>query len=201
MPTTTVRIYLLRHGETDWNVVRRLQGSVDIPLNNTGISQAASWRSYFNAIPLAGIYSSSLDRALQTAALATGRPACVITAFNERTFGEWEGRAWTDLESTVPEFDQHWNDNDFRPPGGESRLQLFARVREAISQIVSQHRPADEVLIVGHGASGHAILATLLDLPIEARGSLPTLTNASLTIVEVGSGDFHFYNERSSVPC
>src|ERR1700733_1895814 len=73
MPSTTVRIYLLRHGETDWNVVRRLQGSVDIPLNNTGISQAAHWRSYFDDIPLAGIYSSSLDRALQTAALATGR--------------------------------------------------------------------------------------------------------------------------------
>src|SRR3954468_25046965 len=108
-----MRVYLLRHGETDWNVARRLQGTMNTPLNANGIRQAESWRTYFDRIQFAGIYSSALDRALHTGWLATGRPACIIEAFNERGFGEWEGRTWPDLERTVSEFDLRWNDNTF----------------------------------------------------------------------------------------
>jgi 2,3-bisphosphoglycerate-dependent phosphoglycerate mutase len=182
-----MRVYLLRHGETDWNVVRRLQGSVDTPLNEKGMRQAASWRPYFDGLRLAAIYSSSLDRALQTAFLATGRVSCVIPDFNERGFGSWEGQIWGDLESSIAEFNERWNDNDFYPPGGESRLDLYNRVSRALSQTVLEHAPDDEILIVAHGASGHAILSVLLDHPLEARGSLPVLHNAHLTILDVQS--------------
>jgi probable phosphoglycerate mutase len=194
-----VRIYLLRHGETDWNVVRRLQGSVDTPLNKTGILQAESWRSYFSGAVLGGVYSSGLERAVHTAQLAAGRPACIITGFNERGFGQWEGRTWPELESTVSEFDARWNDNGFCPPGGESRLQLVERVRTSINDIITEHQSDAAVLIVAHGASGHAILTTLLEMPIDARGSLPSLTNASLTIVDTRSRQLQFYgcDERS----
>ena len=182
-----MRVYFLRHGETDWNVLRRLQGSIDTPLNKTGIDQAVGWRPYFDGLRLAGVYSSALDRALHTALLATGRPACIIEEFNERAFGEWQGRTWPELENTVTELDLRWHDNAFCPPGGESRAELFARVKTALDEILSSHDTDDEVLIVAHGASGHAILAMLLGYPMEARGSLPTLTNASLTIVDVHS--------------
>jgi len=182
-----MRVYFLRHGETDWNVLRRLQGSIDTPLNQTGIEQAKRWRGYFDRLRLAGIYSSALDRALHTAHLATGRPACIMEEFNERSFGEWQGLTWPELESTVSELDVRWRDNAFCPPGGESRSDLFSRVQSALQQITSHHRSDDEVLIVAHGASGHAILAILLGHPIEARGSLPNLTNASLTIIELDS--------------
>jgi 2,3-bisphosphoglycerate-dependent phosphoglycerate mutase len=180
-----MRIYLLRHGETNWNIVRRLQGSVNTPLNENGIRQAESWRPYFDRMQFDGIYSSALDRALHTAVLATGRPACIIEGFNERGFGEWEGRTWPELESTVSEFDIRWSDNSFHPPGGESRLQLFDRVQSALQEITLQHNLRDEVLIVAHGASGHAILSSLLHHPVEHRGTLPVLTNASLTIADV----------------
>jgi probable phosphoglycerate mutase len=182
-----MRVYFLRHGETDWNVLRRLQGSIDTPLNRTGIEQAKRWRRYFDRLPLAGIYSSALDRALHTAHLATGRPACIIEEFNERSFGNWQGRTWAELECTVSELDARWSDNAFCPPGGESRSDLFSRVQSALQQITSRHRSDDEILIVAHGASGHAILAILLGHPIEARGSLPILTNASLSIIELDS--------------
>ena len=108
-----MRVYLLRHGETDWNVVRRVQGSIDTSLNPVGIRQAESWRPYFDRLPLAGIYSSSLQRALHTAALATGRPACIIPGFDERRFGDWEGSLWEELRTSISEFDEQWSENSF----------------------------------------------------------------------------------------
>ena len=160
---------------------------MDIPLNANGLFQAGQWRPYFDALPLAAVYSSALDRALETSWLATGRSACIIPGFNERGFGEWEGEQWQNLEKTVSEFDECWNDNSFCPPGGESRLGLFHRVGNALDQTIRRQRPDDHVLIVAHGASGHAILSSLLGHPIEARGSLPMLRNAQVTIVEVGA--------------
>jgi broad specificity phosphatase PhoE len=179
-----VRLYLLRHGETDWNVDRRLQGLIDTPLNSKGVQQAQGWRSYFDRIRLSAIYSSSLQRAIDTAVLATGRPACIIDGFNERGFGAWEGSTWQELQQTVSEFDERWNEDSFCPPGGESRHALYSRVESALDEIVFEHDKTDEVLIVAHGASGHAIMGTLLDRPISDRSSLPVLHNASLTILE-----------------
>ena len=179
-----MQVYLLRHGETDWNVQRRLQGSIDTPLNANGLNQADAWRPHFDRLQLAGLYASALDRALHTSWLATGRSACVIPAFNERGFGVWEGEHWTELERTVPEFNARWNDNLFCPPGGESRQAMFSRVAEALTELLTQHTADEAILIVAHGASGHAIMSTILHHPIEERGRLPSLRNAQLTIME-----------------
>ena len=87
-----MRLYLLRHGETDWNVGRRLQGLIDTPLNPKGMKQAAGWRPYFDRIRLAAIYSSSLTRAIDTAALATGQ--IVMTAAVLLVTGLLTRRIW-----------------------------------------------------------------------------------------------------------
>jgi broad specificity phosphatase PhoE len=157
---------------------------IDTPLNPKGVRQAEAWRPYFDRIRLGAIYSSSLQRAIDTAVLATGRPACIIDGFNERGFGVWEGTTWQELQQTVSEFDERWNEDSFCPPGGESRQALYRRVETALDDVVFQHAETDEVLIVAHGASGHAIMGTLLDRPISDRSSLPVLLNASLTILE-----------------
>jgi broad specificity phosphatase PhoE len=190
-----VRLYLLRHGETDWNVEHRLQGSRNTYLNRLGICQAESRRSYFDRIHLAAIYSSSLERALHTAVLAAGRPSCIIPGFDERGFGDWEGSLWDDLTVSIPEFNEKWNDNSFCPPNGESRFALFDRVWTALAETVLAHDPSAEVLIVGHGGSGHAILCALLGYPIEARSSLPELANGSLTILEQRSSEWHLVGQ------
>ena len=190
-----MRLYLLRHGETDWNVEHRLQGSRNTFLNHHGISQAESWRPYFDRIRFAAIYSSSLERTLHTAALAIRRPACIIAGFDERSFGDWEGSRWDDLTVSIPEFDAKWIDNSFSPPNGESRFALFDRVRSALKQTVLEHAASDEILIVGHGGSGHAILCSLLNYPIEARSTLPELDNGSLTIVEQRSKEWHLVGQ------
>jgi broad specificity phosphatase PhoE len=169
-----MRIYLLRHGETEWNVDGRIQGQLDVPLSDRGIRQARGWRPYFDRIELAGVYSSALSRAMDTAMLATGRPPCIIPELNERCFGELQGKVWPRQIETVL---------DFSPPGGETREQLENRVREAFNQIVSSHNRSAEVLIVCHGGSSRVILAHA--------GAPPTLLgNAALALLSVDNGQW-----------
>jgi broad specificity phosphatase PhoE len=166
-----MRLYLLRHGETEWNVGGRIQGQLDIPLSAVGIEQALRWRPYFDEIKLAAVYSSALSRTMQTALLATGRLPCIIPEFNERCFGELQGQVWPhDLETVL----------DFCPPGGETREQLEDRVRMALESIVAEHDAMSEILIVCHGGSGRVILAWA---GVEER----LLDNAALEVLSLSS--------------
>jgi broad specificity phosphatase PhoE len=150
------------------------------------VRQAQYWRAHFDRICLAGVYASGLERALQTAALSITRPACIIPGFNERRFGEWEGRTWEELRAEDPDFDRRWNEDHFIPQGGESRQALFDRVGAALEESVLQHRSGDEVAVVAHGASGRAILCRLLGYSPRDRTILTVLKNGSLSIVDRG---------------
>jgi len=183
-----MRIYLLRHGETDWNVARKIQGHTDIDLNSNGIRQAKSWLPFFDQISLAGVYSSSLSRAMETARLASGRAPCVVDGLNERNYGEWEGCRWHDLAAEDVNFDRRWKLPHSAPPGGESRFQLQARVHSAMESIISSHDDGSEILIVAHGGSGKAVLGYANKLPIEMLAALPALRNAGVTVLR-GEGD------------
>ena len=164
-----MRLYLLRHGETEWNVGGRIQGQLDVPLNDVGIEQALRWRPYFDGIRLAAVYSSALSRTMQTALLATGRLPCIIPEFNERCFGELQGQVWRhELETVL----------DFCPPGGETREQLEHRVRPALESIVAEYETMAEILIVCHGGSGRVILSWA---GLEGR----LLDNASLEVLSL----------------
>jgi broad specificity phosphatase PhoE len=178
-----MRIYFLRHGETDWNAEKRIQGHTDIPLNSNGVRQARSWQPYFDRIRLAGVYSSALSRAMETAALACRRAPCVIDDLNERNYGEWEGRNWDDLAGQDLNFDRRWRRADSSPPGGESRLQMHARVYRAMDSIVASHEADSEVLVVAHGGSGKAVLGYANKMSIEELFAVPALSNAALTIL------------------
>jgi broad specificity phosphatase PhoE len=178
-----MRIYFLRHGETDWNVSRRIQGRTDIALNANGVSQAKKWRPFFERIPLAGVYSSSLSRAMETALLATLRPPCVVDALNERNYGEWEGRVWNDIANHERDFDRRWRDGESSPPGGESRLEMHARVNRAMDSIVASHDEGSELLIVAHGGSGKAVLGYANRMSIEELFGIPAIGNATMTLL------------------
>jgi broad specificity phosphatase PhoE len=178
-----MRIYFLRHGETDWNVARRIQGRTDIALNSNGMRQATLWRPFFDRIRLAGVYSSSLSRAMQTAVLASSRPPCVIDGLNERNYGAWEGRVWNDIAADDPDFDRRWRRADSSPPGGESRLEMHARVYRAMDSIVASHDAASELLVVAHGGSGKAVLGYANKMSIEDLFGIPAIGNATMTIL------------------
>ena len=121
------RIIAIRHGETDWNLAARLQGHTDIALNATGLQQARQMAAALADTALSHIYSSDLLRAWETAqALASANGAALTrdARLRERSFGEYEGQRFIDIEAQDPDSALRWRKREpaFTPPGGESLL-------------------------------------------------------------------------------
>ena len=150
------RILAIRHGETTWNQDRRLQGQLDIPLNERGHGQAARAAAALRAEPIAAVYSSDLARAHQTAgaiAAALGLEVRSHTGLRERHFGDFQGKTWTELELEEPEATLAWRTRvpDFAPGGGgETLLQLRERIASTLNEIAARHS-GEQIVIVAHG--------------------------------------------------
>ncbi len=164
------RILAIRHGETAWNVDTRIQGQLDIPLNDTGHWQARRLGQALAAEPVAAIYASDLSRAWQTAehlARATGARMQPEPALRERGFGRFEGQTFAEIELGWPEQARRWRQRDphFAPEGGESLVQLYTRVVAAAEQLAARH-PGEQIALVGHGGVMDVLYraATRLDL-------------------------------------
>lgn len=157
-----MKIYLIRHGQTDWNVEGKIQGSTDIPLNETGRKQAACLARGMEKRPVVQIFSSYLKRAVETAA-AIGRSqhvdVDVIRGLEEVGFGEWEGLTWPEIEKRYPkEYERWWlNPVDVAPPGGERQEDIYRRLAHVTEAILAQAH--GDLAIVSHGA----ILAYLVE--------------------------------------
>jgi 2,3-bisphosphoglycerate-dependent phosphoglycerate mutase len=150
------RILAIRHGETAWNVDTRIQGHLDIPLNETGQWQAKRLaRVLAQGDPIDAIYSSDLLRAFETAraiAEATGAPLQAHTGLRERGFGSFEGQIYGELETLFPTDAELWRQRDphWAPSGGESLTQVQVRVSHTLHALASQH-PGQQIVLVAHG--------------------------------------------------
>lgn len=153
------RIIAIRHGETDWNVATRIQGHVDIALNAHGQWQAERVSAALSDDQIDAVYSSDLARALATAQAIAQRnlpqgAAAVHThsGLRERGFGIFEGHTYAAIEQQWPEESRRWKyrEPDFAPPGGESPLQLMARVRDTVNAIAQRHL-GEQIVLVAHG--------------------------------------------------
>ena len=149
------RIIAIRHGETAWNVDTRIQGHLDIPLNDTGLWQARQVARALAGEPLSAIYASDLQRAHTTAraiAEATGAPLVPEPALRERSFGELEGRTFAEIEAELPEQARRWRQRDphFAPEGGETLVQLRERIAATTHRLAAQHT-GGLVVLVAHG--------------------------------------------------
>lgn len=151
METTIV---LVRHGETEWNRTRRVQGHTDIPLNDEGRRQARALAEELDGEKVDAVYASDLGRARETAEiLAAARGADVISlpALRERHFGTWEGLTDTEVHARFPEAaGGSWGD-------GETTEELAERVVAAVGEIAAAHA-GGLVLVVTHGGPLRAIL-------------------------------------------
>lgn len=171
---TRTTIALLRHGQTDWNIDFRLQGTSDIPLNETGLAQA---RAAAEAISSQWdvIVSSPLDRAVKTAQIVAERHALgelqIEPLLLERSFGEAEGMLYAEWREKF---------SDSKVPGGESIEELEARCHRLLAHLASKYR-GKRVLTVSHGA----LIRKLLN--IASNGQLPRegerLGNASMSVL------------------
>ena len=151
----STRIIAIRHGETAWNVDTRIQGQLDIPLNEVG-----RWQAERAALALADqgidhLYASDLTRAWQTAqaiAEKTGRSVQAEKGLRERGFGEFEGLTFDEIETQRPEQALRWRQRDphFAPPGGESLLTFRERIISTTLTLAERHA-GEHVVLVAHG--------------------------------------------------
>lgn len=149
------RVLAVRHGETAWNVETRIQGQLDIGLNDKGRWQAGRVAAALADEGLERIYTSDLARAHDTAqaiASVCGLPLHTDRGLRERHFGVFEGRTWAEIEAEHPEASARWRrrDPEFGPTGGETLRAFYARVVDAAERLVAAH-PGQTVALVAHG--------------------------------------------------
>ncbi len=149
------RLIAVRHGETAWNVDTRIQGQLDIALNDTGLWQARRAAQALQDEEIVAVYASDLSRAWQTA-VEIARPHGIdVTAepgLRERAFGLFEGRTFAEIDATMPAQARLWRtrDPEFTPEGGESLLTFRDRVTQVAARLAARH-PGGLVLMVAHG--------------------------------------------------
>ena len=157
-----MKIYLARHGETDWNAARRLQGWTDIRLNETGRRQARDLAKILSATRLDGIYCSALQRSMETAQILDRHPVIRMAELNEQSLGKYEGVTLSEEE--LQQFRKQRMDPTYTIEGGESRKDHLERTRQALQKIQSNHSEDSQVLIIGHGGTNNLILQELLKI-------------------------------------
>ena len=163
-------VYLIRHGETHWNVEQRILGATDIGLTETGRLQARALREAFSDRPIHAVYSSDLSRAYQTAEILAAPHHLEVrthTGLREMNQGELEGMTFEELRDQRPEFLESWRQDPSTVviPGGESLIQLQERAWSALKEVVESH-PGDTIALVSHNLAIVAALCRLLGLSL-----------------------------------
>ncbi|TPW70946.1 histidine phosphatase family protein [Schumannella sp. 10F1B-5-1] len=163
-------LYLVRHGETDWNLARRIQGTTDIPLNDTGRAQAQATGRLLARRQWDGIYASPLGRAMETGSIIAaelGMPTPTpVLGVVEREYGEAEGLTWEQIEERFPE--------GAEVPGRETREHVAERVVAALCELANAH-PGEKLIVVSHGGAIRSVLQTA-----EPDAKHPMITNGSV---------------------
>lgn len=170
-------IYLVRHGQTDWNVQKKIQGNTDIPLNEIGRQQASDLAKRLAAktadrkIHVTKVYTSIQIRAAETAqtvAETLGISWEVLSGLEEMSMGEWEGLRWHEVEENYGEVYPIWNAKRryYKTPGGESYNDVLKRTLMAL-QVILQNEKDNDVLVVTHSAVIMALRSYLAKKPFE----------------------------------
>ncbi len=165
------RLWLVRHGQTDWNAQRRIQGHTPTELNATGRQQAEMLAQWFAERHFFAIWSSDLPRALQTAQIIAARQSCTITVtkqLRERHLGAFEGKTWDEVRAMRTELTGNNTGNgdlaDWTGvPGVESDQQLWDRTRAVLDEM-SEVENGKDVMAVTHGGVLKHVLWHVLGL-------------------------------------
>ena len=195
-----MKIYRVRHGETDWNKAGKLQGQSDVPLNEYGIRLARETAAGLAEVPFEAVFSSPLGRAVETARVIVGErqiPLYLDDRLKEIGFGGMEATDYREAkrDAANPMHNFFCAPAEYIPPErAESFQQLYSRSAEFLQeQILPLEGKYETVLIVGHGAMNRSILNPLAGVPLEnfwrigmpnCAVSLLALNNGKLSIVE-----------------
>lgn len=178
-------VYVVRHGQTDWNREGRIQGGTDNPLNATGREQAATLGRTLADVRIDAVYTSSHQRARQTAEVFEGRaPIRPMDELRERFFGRFEGANDKD-----PQILADWNKRRFTwddsMEGGESLESQSRRAEAALRQIRSRHPEGGTLVIVGHGGINPLLVSHLIGVPPQEGASAINQGNDEIYRIEL----------------
>ncbi|MFT3661739.1 MAG: histidine phosphatase family protein [Gordonia sp. (in: high G+C Gram-positive bacteria)] len=184
------RLVLLRHGQTDFNAARRMQGHLDTELSATGVAQAAEAAKVIGAKSPRLIRSSDLRRAHDTAlalAAVTGLDVVTDPRLRETHLGDWQGLTHAEVDAAMPGARRIWRDDaTWTPPGGESRVDVANRSVPVVTELVAElddwgqgDGAEHPVVLVAHGGVIAALTAGLLGLPVANWPILGGLANTS----------------------
>ena len=186
-------LYIIRHGETAWNKVKRLQGQTNIPLAEEGIRLAQITGEKLMDIPFTFAITSPLQRAVQTAeCVLNGRNIPIITdeRIQEISFGAWEGESMLESSVLTEEFREFFFHNPEQyvcPPEGESFSDVLLRTKDFYEELIhhEKYRKA-HILIATHGAAGRCLLSHFYGDGDIWRGGVPK--NCAVSIIQVENG-------------
>lgn len=181
---------MLRHGETEWNRQKRIQGQGESPLTPEGRDDAMRWGESLPGWGFSRMVCSDLGRAVDTATYINTSLLLHLEKdprLREQDWGQWSGRLIRDIRAEDPELlaaeeQKGW---DFTPPGGESRRQVLARALQALRDIASRH-PGERILIVSHKGVLRTLAHHLLqsDYTPESLGGVDPVARGKLLLVE-----------------
>jgi len=161
-------IFLIRHGQTQWNLKKLFRGWVDIALSPVGIRQAEATAKVLSGFNIDAVYSSPLSRARQTARIIArphGLGIACLDGLKDLNFGHWQGLPHQKVRKQWPEIYGKWlrKPHKIRIPGGETLDEVRRRSRSALDQILTRHDNGT-VAVVSHRVVNKVLLCALLNL-------------------------------------
>ena len=165
-----MKLLLIRHGQTDWNILRRFQGQSDIPLNEVGQKQAMALADRLSTQHIDTLYFSDLQRTHETANIISSLSGCKPELhpdphLREINFGDWEGLTYNEIKEKYPDTLAERENDIYKnaPPNGETLEQLCMRVQSMLDELYAKHKD-QVVLIVSHGGMLQVLLCLALNL-------------------------------------
>lgn len=189
---TTTTVYITRHGQTEWNVQKRMQGHQDSPLTPLGVQQAEWLGKAMQDVHLDAVYASSSPRALRTAEIIRGEreiPLAAFDEFKEIRLGIWEGRDSGELEVQYPEQHQlFWGDPGlFSIPGGETFAEVQERALGKLRELIAFHE-GGTILIATHTVVVKVLMAYFEGRAMEKLWDLPYIHPTCLCRIDITDG-------------
>ncbi|HHY90333.1 MAG TPA: histidine phosphatase family protein [Clostridiales bacterium] len=182
-----MRLYIVRHGETQWNAEARAQGSQNVQLTENGINQARLLANRIQHYPIHAIYSSDLDRAYETAKIIGKKINLEVNILNElreMSFGKWEGLTMDEIQQKYHDHYIVWRSTPHQAeiPDGERLLDVQTRSLKAVHQLLKRHKDQN-ILIVSHGVTIKSMILGLMDIELSNFYKIRQ-DNACLNIIE-----------------
>lgn len=179
MKLTSTRLMLVRHGESVWNALRKLQGQQDLPLSPKGRLQAQQLAPVVRAYAPEYVIASDLSRAKETAELLGYPPERLEPKWREAFLGDWEGASIPELRAVSGDDYRAWRDGAFNPPQAEAFDQFCERIGAAIEELSAYRQ---NVMVVTHGGVVRAAMKVLFGI---GPNQIIPVSPASLTVIDL----------------